>query len=255
MTVRITCKGGSCDCRRPLPARRAVILEHLALDKSDEPRHRPLVVSGDSILYPGVPADQIGWQGEIMKQVCRGVGAILALAICLSSLRADEPDTYNSVQDLEKARKQRVLSSQNIWWEHLIPGRIEEKQKAQQIKANALKEKSADDKDAGKPKPDTASRQTELTKALRRDAVCQRLREIADETNDAEMLKLAELLESRAWAVYEQKMTTAKLARFQPMTEKDVEARLLKNDREKTGASSAQAETDSIRSIRGEKKE
>jgi hypothetical protein len=63
------------------------------------------------------------------------------------------------------------------------------------------------------------------------------------------------LLESRAWAVYEQKMSSAKLARFQPMNEKDVETRLLQKQSEST-TESAQADTSSaIRSIRGEKKE
>ena len=185
------------------------------------------------------------------------VGALLALTCCLSSLRADEPDTYNSVQDLEKARKARALSSQNIWWEHLIPGRMEEKRKqAEDAKATlaASKRKSSDDKDAGK-KVEVTSRQAELNKALRREAVCQRLREIADETNDPELAKQADLLESRAWAVYEQKVSTASVTKFQQMSEKDVEARLLKTERTIASEEAARADTNGVRSIRGEKKE
>lgn len=190
-----------------------------------------------------------------MKQLRCHAGAILVLAVSLSALRADEPDTYSSVKDLEKARKQRVQSSQNIWWERLIPGRIEEKQKQAQL-AKAAKEKpSTDEKDAPKAKSvESTSRQAELNKALRREAVCQRLREIAEETNDPDLAKQADLLESRAWAVYEQKVSSASLARFQPMNEKELESRLLKTDSAKSGES-AQAESNGIRSIRGEKKE
>lgn len=193
-----------------------------------------------------------------MKHVCSCVGTVMVLAISLSVVRADEPDTYSSVQDLEKARKQRVLSSQNIWWEHLIPGRIEEKQKlAQEAKeAQSAKAKgSSDEASSAKPKTVAAStRQTELNKALRREAVCQRLREIAEETNDPELAKQADLLESRAWAVYEQKVSSASLAKFQPMNDKEVESRLLKSQRG-TASDSAQAESGVIRSITGEKKE
>jgi hypothetical protein len=192
--------------------------------------------------------------------VLRCAGAFMALAISLTALCANDPDTYSSVQDLEKARKAKQVVSQNVWWEHLIPGRIEEKQRlAEEAKANAAKEKSgigSGDKVVAKSKASEAnSRQVELSKALRREAVCQRLREIADETNDPELAKQADLLESRAWSVYEQKMSTANLARFQPMNEKDVETRLLSNKSESTNESAQAESSTAIRSIRGEKKE
>ncbi|MFT3878406.1 MAG: hypothetical protein QM703_01960 [Gemmatales bacterium] len=191
----------------------------------------------------------------------RCAGAFMVLAVSLIAVRADEPDTYSSVQDLEKARKAKQVTTQNLaqnlWWEHLIPGRIEEKQRlAEEAKANASKEKSGTgEKVVVKTKASEAnSRQAELNKALRREAVCQRLRDIAEETNDPELAKQADLLESRAWAVYEQKMSSASLARFQPMNDKDVETRLLQKRSDTT--ESAQAETSSgVRSIRGEKKE
>lgn len=229
----------------------------VALDTNNKPRHRPSVESGEPILCPGELAETLGWQGEIMT-VKRCAGAFMALAISFTALRADEPDTYSSVQDLEKARKARQVSNQNIWWEHLIPGRLEEKQRlVQEAKDATAKEKSGSvDKVVTKAKPtETNTRQAELNKALRREAVCQRLREIADETNDPELAKQADLLESRAWAVYEQKMSSVNLARFQPMNEKDIESRLLQKKSDTT-SESAQAETSSaIRSIRGEKKE
>ncbi|HQR05997.1 MAG TPA: hypothetical protein PLN21_04195 [Gemmatales bacterium] len=188
----------------------------------------------------------------------RCAGAFMVLAVSLMAVRADEPDTYSSVQDLEKARKAKQVTSQNVWWEHLIPGRIEEKQRlADEAKAANSKDKSLNvAKDTPKSKQaEATSRQAELNKALRREAVCQRLRDIAEETNDPELAKQADLLESRAWAVYEQKMSTASLARFQPMNEKDVETRLLQKKSDST-SESAQAESSSgVRSIRGEKKE
>ena len=128
---------------------------------------------------------------------------------------------------------------------------------ADEAKANAAKDKIVSvDKDAPRSKPtDAKSRQVELNKALRRAAVCLRLREIADETNDPDLAKQADLLESRAWAAYEQKMSSANLARFQPMNEKDVESRLLQKQSDSTNES-AQADTlSAVRSIRGEKKE
>jgi len=194
-----------------------------------------------------------------MKQVRICSGAALALVLSLSAIRADEPDTYNSVQDLEKARKQRVLAGQNIWWERLIPGRIEEKQKAQQDRAAALssnkEKKIAAEKDTARSKPvEVTGRQAELNKLLRREAVCQKLREIADDTNDPDLAKQADLLESRAWAIYDQKLTVGGVARFQPMKESDAEARLLKNDR-KTSDTTAQADAQGIRTIRGDVKE
>ena len=229
----------------------------VALDRNAHPGHRPHVESGEPILYPGELTESLGWQGEIMK-VMRCAGAFMALVVSLTALRADDPDTYSSVQDLEKARKAKQVTSQNVWWEHLIPGRIEEKQRlADEAKANAAKDKIVSvDKDAPRSKPtDAKSRQVELNKALRRAAVCLRLREIADETNDPDLAKQADLLESRAWAAYEQKMSSANLARFQPMNEKDVESRLLQKQSDSTNES-AQADTSSaVRSIRGEKKE
>lgn len=190
--------------------------------------------------------------------VKRCVGILMMLAVSLMAVRADEPDTYSSVQDLEKARKVKQVNSQNIWWEHLVPGRIEEKQRlAEEAKANTAKEKSkVGDKVVVKSKVSEAnSRQAELNKALRREAVCQRLRDIAEETNDPELAKQADLLESRAWAVYEQKMSTASLARFQPMNERDVETRLLQKKAESMGESAQVESMSAIRSIRGEKKE
>ena len=191
-----------------------------------------------------------------MKQFVLCAGTLMALVISHATIRADEPDTYNSVQDLEKARKQRAVAGQNIWWEHFIPGRIEEKQKALQSAQAASKEKnSAAEKEPTRSRSaEVSSKQVELNKLLRREAVCQRLREIAEETNDPELAKQADLLESRAWAVYDQKLTVGGVARFQPMKETDVEARLLKTERAKTN-DAAQADAQGIRTIRGEAKE
>jgi hypothetical protein len=182
--------------------------------------------------------------------------ALATLAVMCSSahLCADEGDTYSSVQDLEKARKARMMSSQNIWWERLIPGRLDEKRKiAEEAKAQQQASKNKDKDAAAKSRNDANARQNELAKAQRREAVCQRLREIAEETNDPELAKQADLLESRSWAMYEEKTSGATAARFQPMNEKDIEARLTRGERSST-SESARAET-GIRSIRGEKKE
>lgn len=196
-----------------------------------------------------------------MKRVWCSAGALCAVLIGFVCLHADESDTYSSVKDLEKARKQRAMSGQTIWWERLIPGRMEEKKKyAEELKAAQSAPRpgaSASGKDDVKPKAnDVSSRQAELNKALRREAVCQRLREIAEETNDPELARQADLLESRSWSVYEQKLTTAKLNKFTPMTEADAEAKLTRSFRKESDSTArAEANTDGIRSIRSEKKE
>jgi hypothetical protein len=83
-------------------------------------------------------------------------------------------------------------------------------------------DKNNDKKDAGKkpekaapdrPKQSTSPAAAELAREQaafqRRVAVCDRLREIAIETNDTELDQLAQELNARAWAVYKQR--TAKL--------------------------------------------
>ncbi|HMO34986.1 MAG TPA: hypothetical protein PKA06_02985 [Gemmatales bacterium] len=181
-------------------------------------------------------------------------GAILALVCSSWVIHADEGDTYSSVQELEKARKARMLANQNIWWERLIPGRLEEKRRlAEEAKAQQQAAKRKPEEDKAKARQDANLRQAELNKALRREAVCQRLREIAEETGDPQLAKQADMLESRAWALYEQKISTTSARRFQPMDERELESRFTRNERTST-SESASAET-GIRSIRGEKKE
>jgi hypothetical protein len=204
-----------------------------------------------------VPRD---WQGEIMTKSWKYAVVVLAVAYgvtgSVSRLEADDNDTYSSVQDLEKARKQRVASGQNIWWERLIPGRMEEKRKAAEdakAQLDAARRKKTEDAEA--PKRESNTRQAELAKALRREAVCQRLREIADETNDMELAKQADLLESRAWALYEQKVASGKLARFTPMSDKEAESKLTRPERSGSGETTARLATDNIRTIRSETKE
>src|SRR4029079_1208567 len=128
--------------------------------------------------------------------------------------------------------KERALANQNIWWEHFIPGRIEAKQKAALARSQAAAAAKNKDKEPSAAKvAETNLLQEERVKALRRAAVCQRLREIAEETRDPDLERQADLLESRAWAVLEQKTAANSPLRFSPMSEKDAEGKLLSSDK------------------------
>jgi hypothetical protein len=170
--------------------------------------------------------------------------------------RDDDSGTYNSVKDLEAKRKQRLMATQTIWWEHFIPGRMEEKKKIAEGK-NETAAKPDKEKEQAKPRPaETATlMQQEMQKYLRREDVCRRLREVAEETKDPDLIRQADLLESRAWAAYEQSVASARLPKVGPLGEQDVQTKLMA-DSKKPAAGSARAEAaDPIRSIRGEGKE
>ncbi len=100
----------------------------------------------------------------------------------------------------------------------------------------AVKKTNADKKDGGKktdqagadgPKPSLSPAASALAREQaafqRRVAVCDRLREIAIETNDTELDQLAQELNARAWAVYKQR--TAKLEAAPK--EKDLDEQIL----------------------------
>jgi hypothetical protein len=177
--------------------------------------------------------------------------AFLAVAGSVGLIQADD-DTYSSVKELERARRERALASQNIWWEHLVPGRIEAKKQAAQAKKQSTElAKAKADKVKKAEAADASSLQDERAKFHRRSAVCQRLREIALETNDPELEKQADLLESRAWAALEQKTATV-LGKLTPMSEKDAETKLLGTEK---STEPARADASQIRSIRSDGKE
>jgi hypothetical protein len=171
----------------------------------------------------------------------------------LGPVRAQEPDTYSSVKDLERSRRERALAGQNIWWEHLVPGRIEAKQKAAKERMQAAANAKNKDKEVQQTRAaEVNALQEERNHALRRAAVCQRLREIAEETGDPELEKQADLLESRSWALLEQKTASSGLARLSPMSEKEAEGKLLAKDKP---TEPARAEAGPVRTIRPDGKE
>jgi hypothetical protein len=150
---------------------------------------------------------------------------------CLISFsRADDNDTYNSVKELEAKRKERVMASQTIWWEHFVPGRLEEKKKIAEGKNESAK-KDTKEKEAAKPRPaETGSvMQQEMQKYLRREDVCRRLREVAEETKDPELARQADILESRAWAAYEQKVSSTRVPKMSTSSDETTETKGPKN--------------------------
>jgi hypothetical protein len=87
----------------------------------------------------------------------------------------------------------------------------------------------------------SAREQERLRKAvLRRMQVCQQLRQIAEQTDDAELMQRADELDARAWEIYRQQAARLGLpmsveeaiSAARPMSQKDQRGEDLRGDRE-----------------------
>jgi hypothetical protein len=158
-----------------------------------------------------------------------GIGLGLALCILLGSEARAERDTYQPPRPAKKS----------WWWpfgssssgsaksdeaakkkkeEEAKKQKEEDARKAAQAKEAAKKLK--DPVEAPGPAPEFVSAATSMSKEqakfIRRQQVCDRLREVALETGNIDLEKQAQLLEQRAWLVYEQK-TQARLPSLSPL--------------------------------------
>jgi hypothetical protein len=84
---------------------------------------------------------------------------------------------------------------------------------------------------------------------LRRMQVCDRLKEIADETGDAALEQQAELMAQRAWFVYQQRTAQLKLPGLMPLDEQTATESLL-SQQERRDRSQEPAP---LRSVRAER--
>jgi hypothetical protein len=161
----------------------------------------------------------------------------MAGVLCLSCVpplaTAAERDTYQSAKDAaaeskakaEAAKKKSVGSS--WWWP------FGSSQKAE-TKATAKVEKKPVPEKPVQAKPITAPLgleganfiADEQAKFLRRQQVCDRIREVAQNKGDASLEKQAQLLEQRAWFIYEQRTRQARIPSLLPI-EDGLDARKL----------------------------
>lgn len=164
-------------------------------------------------------------------------GTTASLAICLvwGSVSAEDNDTYQSANKSATAKKknQDDPGSGWSWW----PFQSDDDKIAADKKA-AEKAKSTDGK-VPKPAPNPLVTAEPVNEAatvlakeranfLRRQQVCDKLREIAHETNDDELERQAELLEQRAWCIYEQRTAKAKMSiLLPPMGDKEAKSKLV----------------------------
>lgn len=94
-----------------------------------------------------------------------------------------------------------------------------------------------------------AALQKELDAYLRRMQVCDRLKEVADETGDTALEQQAELMAQRAWFVYQQRTAQLKLPGLAPLNEQATADDLLSD----APRGDRRTEQPPLRSIRAER--
>jgi hypothetical protein len=163
-------------------------------------------------------------------------GTTASLAVCLVAgpIKADDKDTYQSAEKIAAAKKKEQSDKDGGWliWPFSDDAKIAADKKA------AEEAKKADTKKVNKPAPNPLVSAEPLNEAFtlltkeqakffRRQKVCLRLRDIAQETNDQELERQADLLEQRAWYIYEQRTAKAKMTiLLPPLSEKDAGSKL-----------------------------
>jgi hypothetical protein len=156
-------------------------------------------------------------------------GVVASLICCLAGGVAlgGERDTYQSAKAAAAEAKAKAEANKPSWW---WPFGSSAKDETKDSKDTKDPDESAKGKESGKdeekpPKPIVApigqeganliSR--EQAKFLRRQQACDRLRQIAQETGDLGLEQQAQLLEQRAWFIYEQRTAQARLPSLLPI--------------------------------------
>jgi hypothetical protein len=159
---------------------------------------------------------------------------VLCLTISLAD--AAERDTYQSAKDAAaeskaKAEAKKKETARSWWWPFGSSAKAEPKPEAKETVKADKPEQTAK---AAKPKPITAPLgleganliADEQAKFLRRQQVCDRIREAALSKGDTSLEKQAQLLEQRAWFIYEQRTAQARMPSMLPL-EDNLDARKL----------------------------
>jgi hypothetical protein len=148
---------------------------------------------------------------KALRGICAGVTLCLLGGLCA----AEEKDTYQSLKDVKPKKES---SGSSWWWPWGSTKKAEPDPKAAAKSTTAKKAKPADEAEQVRaPAADPAALAAqERAKYFRRQEICLKLKAIAQETNDAELEREADLLEQRAWFVYEQRMAQARMPSLLP---------------------------------------
>jgi len=182
------------------------------------------------------------------RGVAIGVGVCLALGLLAGGARADS-DVYQNAKESAAAKK-----SKWSWWPFGKKATPAKKTSARKDKEAAEKDESP--KPAARPivqqqgttDPNFAAR--EQAKVLRRQQVCDRLRDLAHELNDPQLDAQAQLLEQRSWFIYEQRSSRPGMAGLIPIDESTAASRLLRDTEPRAARSTGVAAANLDRPIR-----
>lgn len=176
---------------------------------------------------------------------------------------AEEPDTYQSLARRGTvAGPRRTLPRSSIaipiddsWWpfgrSHLnkSPSTSRAASNAGAASPAAGPNTTAPLSPSNTNKERAAALQRELDAYLRRMQVCDRLKEIADETGDSALEQQAELMAQRAWFVYQQRTAQLKLPGLVPLDEQAATDSLLSQQERRERSQ----EPAPLRSVRAER--
>ncbi len=151
-------------------------------------------------------------------------GALLVTLFCLGGLtvQAADHDTYQKPKPAVK----KPASGWPWWpfgsWNKKTPPKKEPPKIEAEVKVQAIPS-------TPKPVNENASlAKQEYENFIRRQAACDKLRTIALETNDRQLELQAQMLEQRAWSIYQQRTGQAQIAELLPIDESAAIDRLLK---------------------------
>ena len=231
------------------------------LDKIFDFGHRPNVVRGKSLnhvelMFGSWQSDQLVWGDAMLARWWIGGVGVLA-AFMVPGVQAQDRDTYQSVRGTNGLRKGTIAKSiDDSWWpfgrSEIAEPSLTNKEKSTsttstQSLTNPTTVQTKDNSSPNVGRSDLAVKlKQELQTYLRRQEVCDRLKQIAEETGDTALEQQAELMAQRAWFVYQQKTSAMRLPGLLPTSEQQAaDALLSKKNNESVNVAEAP-----IRSIR-----
>jgi hypothetical protein len=149
-----------------------------------------------------------------------GLTALLGMGLAAYAVRADDGDDDDSKPAPKK-------TSSGIHWLWYVPGFDSKKPAEQKPDPKPEKpEKPADKppKPASRPIPDAPEkvRAREQAAWIRRQQVCDRLKEIAEKSNDQELLQTVDTLEQRSWNLYLQRTANLPAGRVNQDSDEEI---------------------------------
>jgi hypothetical protein len=155
-------------------------------------------------------------------------GGLGVVCLTASLAVAAERDTYQSARDAAaeskaKAEAKRKASGSSWWWPFGSSTKEESKPKETATAKTKAEKRPAEQQARAKPITAPLGLEganliaEEQAKFLRRQQVCDRIREAALARGDSSLEKQAQLLEQRAWFIYEQRTAQARMPSVLPI--------------------------------------